>query len=173
MKPISCALCFLAATTLLCSCKHEENMIKKVAYNYSFAMANYRVDEAAQYATEETKNTTLVKAKTLVEAVGEDYVKSDTPATIEITSLNIIDDTTAIAVYHKVTPIKDFSGNLELRKRDGKWLAHTPLKETKVAEPQRPESHKHIVPFEVVKQQKDSIESATKKNPTTKTQEPK
>ena len=33
-------------------------------------------------------------------------------------------DTCAVATYHKITPKKDFSDTLQLRKRDGKWYAH-------------------------------------------------
>lgn len=109
-------------------------MAQQVAYAYSYAMANYQVDDAAEYATEETKNTTLIKARSLMKAVGEAYIQSDTPAEIEITSIELTTDTTAIATYHKTTPIKDLTGTLELRKRDGKWLAHIPLKETKIPE---------------------------------------
>lgn len=55
------------------------------------------------------------------------YIQSDTPAELEITNLEFTSDTSAIATYHKVTPIKDLTGTLELRKRDGVWLAHTPI----------------------------------------------
>ena len=99
-------------------------------------MANYHVDEADVYATEETKNTTLVKAKKMVQAVSDAYIQSDTPAEIEITNVEFKSDTVAIATYHKTTPIKDMTGTLELRKRDGEWYAHIPLKEVKIPEPQ-------------------------------------
>lgn len=117
----------LACCILFVSCKTDEQNAKKVAYAYSYAMANYQVDEAEMYATDETKNTTLIKARQLVAAVGEEYVKSDTPAELEITDISFSDDTSAIATYHKKTPIKDFSGTVELRKRDGKWFAHDPI----------------------------------------------
>jgi hypothetical protein len=116
------------------SCKNDEQMVQQVAYAYSYAMANYQVDDAAEYATEETKNTTLIKARSLMKAVGDAYIQSDTPAEIEITDVELTTDTTAIATYHKTTPIKDMTGTLELRKRDGKWLAHIPLTETTLPE---------------------------------------
>lgn len=123
------SLVIISGIILLChSCKNEEQMVQQVAYAYSYAMANYHVDEAEQYATEETRTTTLVKAKSLVEAVGDAYIQSDTPAEIEITNVEFKSDTVAIATYHKTTPIKDMTGTLELRKRDGDWYAHTPLK---------------------------------------------
>lgn len=119
---------------ILFSCKNDEQMIQQVAYAYSYAMANYHVDEAEEYATEETRNTTLVKARGLVKAVGEAYIQSDTPAEIEIVEVEMVSDTSAIATYHKTTPIKDMTGTLELRKRDGKWLAHIPLTVAKMPE---------------------------------------
>lgn len=119
-------LLVLGAVFLL-SCKNDEQMVQQVAYAYSYAMANYHVDEAEEYATEETRNTTLVKARGLVKAVGEAYIQSDTPAEIEIVEVEMISDTCAIATYHKTTPIKDMTGTLELRKRNGQWYAHTPL----------------------------------------------
>ena len=117
---------FLIAAFLLvcCGCKSDRNMAEKAAYNYSFAMANYQLDEAAKYATVETQNTVLVRAEQLLQKVDSSYIKSDTPANIEIESLEFTSDSTAVATYHKTTPIKNFSGNLELRKRDGQWYAH-------------------------------------------------
>ena len=55
------------------------------------------------------------------------YIAKDTPASIEIISTNILSDSSALVVYHKTTPIKDFTDTLELRKRDGNWLAHSPI----------------------------------------------
>lgn len=122
-------IAFLSVIILLCqSCKNDEQAVQQVAYAYSYAMANYHVDEAEQYATEETKTTTLVKARSLMQAVGDAYIQSDTPAEIEITNVEFKSDTVAIATYHKTTPIKDMTGTLELRKRDGEWYAHIPLK---------------------------------------------
>lgn len=113
---------------ILCSaCKTEKNKIMDIAYKYSFAMANYQIDEAEPYATIETQSTTLKKARILIEAIDEEYIKSDTPASIVITNVTIVDDTSAFAIYHKVTPIKDFSDTLDLRKRDGQWKAHAPI----------------------------------------------
>jgi len=119
-------ICIMLVAILFfsCCCKHEQKMIEKAAYDYSYAMANYKVDEAEKYATEETKNTTLKMAKGIVKRVDPEYIKSDTPATIDIIDVKIVNDTTAVATYHKITPQKDFSDTMELRKRDGKWYAH-------------------------------------------------
>lgn len=126
-------LCMLAPF-LFMSCKNDEQMAQQVAYSYLYAMANYQVDNAEEYATEETRNTTLVKARSLVKAVGEAYIQSDTPAEIEITGIELQNDTVAIASYHKTTPIKDMTGTQELRKRNGQWYAHIPLKITELPE---------------------------------------
>ena len=66
-------------------------------------------------------------AKALVRMIDTAYIKSDTPASIEIVNVRIISDTVASVQYHKQTPIKDFIDTLELRKRDGRWLAHSPI----------------------------------------------
>lgn len=147
------SLVIFSGIVLLChSCKNEEQVVQQVAYAYSYAMANYRVDEAEQYATEETRNTTLIKARSLMQAVGDVYIQSDTPAEIEITNVELKSDTVAIATYHKTTPIKDMTGTLELRKRDGEWYAHTPLKETVPPEKKYYKDGKEIKDF--VPQQK-------------------
>lgn len=118
--PVFCCIFFTA-------CHTDKQNATKAAYEYSYAMANYLVDQAEPFATEETKSTTLLKARQLINAVDKAYIQSDTPAELEITNLEFTSDTSAIATYHKVTPIKDFSGTLELRKRNGVWLAHTPI----------------------------------------------
>lgn len=122
MKKISFIL--VAMVFFTCCCKHEQKMVEKAAYEYSYAMANYKVDEAEKYATDETKNSTLLMAKGIVKKVDPSYIKSDTPATIDIIDVKMVNDTCAVATYHKITPLKDFSDTLELRKRDGKWYAH-------------------------------------------------
>lgn len=119
-------LLLMLSSTLLLSCSYssEKKIIREVAYNYAYALANYNVDEAENYATEETRSLTLAVARNMITAVGSEYIKSDTPAEIEIRSVEIINDTVAKTVYHKTTPLKDFSDTLYLRKRNGEWLAH-------------------------------------------------
>jgi hypothetical protein len=117
----------IALVFLLAACTTETQRIEKVAYNYSYAVANYDVDGAEKYATTETRNTTLIQARFYTKAINPEYIKSDTPATIEITQVEITDDTSAYAIYHKVTPIKNFSDTLWLKKRNGQWKAHAPI----------------------------------------------
>lgn len=124
MKKNTLLLFFIVLLTLCTSCNRDEKKARKVGYDYAFAMANYQVEEASKYATPETQNTTLVLAKNYTQAVGEDYIKSDTPAKVETVDFTRIDDTTAIMNFHKTTPIKDTRFSLLLRKRNGRWLAH-------------------------------------------------
>ena len=117
----------LATALLLTACTSEEKRIEKTAYKYSFALANYDVDGAERYATPETVETTLQTARGLLPMVDTNYIKSDTPATIEIKHIEIIDDTSAYVTFHKHTPIKDFDHNIAIRKRGRHWLAHDPI----------------------------------------------
>ena len=120
----------ILSALLLCSCisSHKnKSVIKEVAYNYSYAMANYRVDDAAPYCTQETQNSVLRKGRELMEMVQPGYIESDTPATITIEKVELTSDTTAIAYYHKITPIKDMRGEVPLVLRNGEWLVHIVL----------------------------------------------
>lgn len=109
---------------LIIGCSSESHQIETVAYDYCLATANYDIDRAEAFCTEETRRTTLTTARRLLSLVDSSFIASDTPAHIDITAVRQTSDTTAIAVYHKTTPIKDFSDTLELRKRNGQWLAH-------------------------------------------------
>jgi hypothetical protein len=109
---------------LTTGCDNNKKKACDVGYKYAYAMANYQVQEAAQYATAETQNTTLIMAKHLTKAVGEEYIKSDTPAKVEIVKYSQLDDTTAVIEFHKTTPIKNSNFPLLMRKRNGQWMAH-------------------------------------------------
>lgn len=118
---------FFIATLSLTSCQTKEEKAQKAAYNYSYEMANYKLDEAEKYATEETINTTITTGKSLMQFVDIDYISSDTPAKIEVTKTEMTSDTSATVTLVKNTPIKkDMQFTVEVRKRDGKWLAHAP-----------------------------------------------
>ena len=107
------------------SCNQEEKRIEQVAQAYLDALANYRVEDAKPYATEETCNTTLLIAEQLVTMVDTAYIISDTPATIDIQEVAIENDSMAVVKYVKNTPIKhNMLGSLHLVKRGHKWEAH-------------------------------------------------
>lgn len=124
----------LAAALLLTGCASDEEKIERAAYRYSYAMANYDVDGAERYATRETRETTLTMARQLLLMVDSSYIKSDTPATIEIRHIWMADDSSAVVTYHKTTPIKDFSATLDMRKRGHRWLAHNPVRSVEAPE---------------------------------------
>lgn len=109
------------------SCDDNMGEIKSVAYNYCIATSQYDFERAKHYCTDETKKTTLLIANDVMSMLDTGYIAKDTPASIEIISTNILSDSSALVVYHKTTPIKDFTDTLELRKRDGNWLAHSPI----------------------------------------------
>lgn len=115
----------LCVVVCFVSCGNKE--IKDAAYNYNYAVANYHLDEAEQYCTLETSATLLNTARNLMQFVDSSYIASDTPATIVIVSVRQMSDTTAYVVYHMQTPIRELSDTLEMRKRDGRWLAHSPI----------------------------------------------
>lgn len=119
-----------SALTLISACSNDEKEIREVAYNYSYALANYKVEDATQYCTKETQETSLAYGLELMKGVSAEYIASDTPATIEIEGIEMTSDTTATAQYHKKTPIKDFMAKVNIVKRDGKWLVHDPMKAT-------------------------------------------
>ena len=135
MRKIAPILMSVLILTLAASCSQpsEETRIKKVAHHYAYAMANYKVEKAERYATEETCNTTLRQAHFYATHVSPEYIESDTPAKIEITQLTILDDTSAYTIYHKTTPIKDFSDTLQMRKRNGEWKAHVTIPVVKLS----------------------------------------
>lgn len=124
----------LFAALLLCSCtsiqerRNTQKAIKNNAYHYVDAMANYRIDDAEPYCTQETRDGVLTTGRRLMAAVTPGYIESDTPATVTIEKVELTSDTTAIVSYHKITPIKDMRGDVPLVLRDGEWLVHIILK---------------------------------------------
>ena len=118
----------IVLTALFGGCTSTQDLIEEVAYQYSFAMANYDIDQAEQYADNETRQTTIKTGRGFLTLIDTNYIKSDTPANIEIVNTEIINDSTAIVTYHKTTPIKDFNGTVEVRHKDGKWLVHSPTR---------------------------------------------
>ena len=118
----------LLTTLLLVSCKNEESLIEKSAMGYLTAMGNYQISEAEPYATEETiENTLHAIEKYIMPNLDPSVIQQNTPATIEITDINIIDDTTAEVAYKKTTPIQVQDGKLDMVKREGEWKAQVKI----------------------------------------------
>ncbi len=114
----------LMVALLLVSCKGDERIIEKNAYGYLYAMSNYRISEAKQYATTETVNHTLhFVEETIIPNLDPNFVKQNTPATIEINQVTIIDDSTAEVAYTSTTPKEVKEGKLEMVKENQEWKA--------------------------------------------------
>ncbi|MCR4812240.1 MAG: hypothetical protein K5867_06570 [Bacteroidales bacterium] len=124
--------CFICAVLLFCGCASEKAVekkaVKKVAYEYIWSLANFDVPRAEKYASDETKSQTLKMASRFMTEVDKKVIEQDLPAKVRITNVKLTSDTTATAVWHKTTPRKKNSRQIELRKRNGKWQAHDLIK---------------------------------------------
>lgn len=130
MRKINLIL-FCAATALfmLSACQSEQQAVEAAAYGYLDAMGNYRIKDAEEFASPITIETTLhVIEESIMPATDTNYIKSNTPATIEITDVTLNSDTTATVKYKKTTPIKVQEGELKLVKLNDKWLAEVRIK---------------------------------------------
>jgi len=95
---------------------------------YLTAMGNYKISEAEPYATEETiENTLHAIEKYIMPNLDPNVIKQNTPATIEITDINIVNDTIAEVVYKKTTPIQVQEGKLDMVKRGDEWKAQVSI----------------------------------------------
>lgn len=121
MKNIRHFLPVLALLTLM-GCNGSQREIERTARGYLEAMGNYRIDEAAPYSTQFTRENTLPIAKRLTERTNPDYIRSNTPADITIKGSKQLDDTTARVYYHKHTPITEQDDSLTLMLENGEWL---------------------------------------------------
>lgn len=109
---------------LFYGCKSEQTLIEDAAMGYLTAMGNYQIKEAEAYASEETIEKTLhVIEEEIMPNLDPNYVKQNTPASIEITEVNQKSDTTAEVKYVKTTPIQTQEGSLDLVKRNKVWKA--------------------------------------------------
>lgn len=122
-------LLMLACIGMMAAC-NPDAPIKKNAMLYAQHMADYDIDGAYPYATPETQTLTLDFFKTkILPALNPSYIDSNTPATLYVDSIVRHSDTEAIVYYHKRTPIvQHLDATLEMRLRDGQWLAHQPIK---------------------------------------------
>ena len=96
MKKTTLLFSAFALLLLLMSCKSEKSLVEQSAMGYLTAMGNYKISEAEPYATEETiENTLHAIEKYIMPNLDPNVIKQNTPATIEITDVTIVDDTTA------------------------------------------------------------------------------
>lgn len=128
MRNIAFFFCAFAITSLLSCCKSEKSLIEQSAMGYLTAMGNYKISEAEPYATEETiENTLHAIEKYIMPNLDSNVIKQNTPATIEITDINIVNDTIAEVVYKKTTPIQVQEGKLDMVKRGDEWKAQVSI----------------------------------------------
>ena len=118
---LSMLLCMGTAT---CSCGNPKKAIKKVAYSYLDAMANYRIDDAEPFCTKETHEGVLTTGRHLMKTADTSFIAKDTPAKVKITKVELTSDTTAIVYFRKTTPIKKQNGHVDVVLRDGQWKVH-------------------------------------------------
>lgn len=114
----------LSFVIMMASCKSDERMIEKNAMGYLMAMGNYRIAEAEAYATNNTINNTLhFIENTIMPNLDSSYLAKNTPATIVINDISIINDTAAEVSYTKTTPIQVQEGKLNMVKENQEWKA--------------------------------------------------
>ena len=128
MKNIAFFFSVFVLSSLLVSCKSEKSLIEQSAMGYLTAMGNYNISEAEPYATEETvENTLHAIEKYIMPNLDPNVIKQNTPATIEITDVQIKNDTTAEVSYKKTTPLQVQEGKLDMVKRDKEWKAQVSI----------------------------------------------
>lgn len=96
--------------------------IEAAAQGYLDAMGNYRIDEAAPYATQQTREKTIPAFNFIMEHSDSAYINSNKPATITIHNTRMLSDTSARVYYHKSTPIKEVDDSVDLLLEEGQWL---------------------------------------------------
>ena len=117
------AICF-TASLIFSGCKSEQKLIESAAIGYLTAMGNYEIKEAEKYATEETiENTLHFIEERIMPNLDSTYIRQNTPASFEITEVNLTNDTTAAVKYVKTTPIQVQEGTLDMVKRNNQWKA--------------------------------------------------
>lgn len=108
----------------LCACNNEKREVERISLGYLDAMGNYRLDEAKPFATQRTVDVTLDFYRRLMPMIDSAYLAANTPAVVSIRKVQMLTDTTAIALFHKSTPASSVDDTLHLLKEDGQWLVH-------------------------------------------------
>ena len=118
---IICSILLLSAS----NCNTERSMITRTAFDYLDAMGNYRIAEAEAFSTEQTQKETLKYIEEyIMPDVDSSYLEKNTPATIEIKGVRMVNDSVARVAFHKTTPITTQDDTLTLHKENGQWKAH-------------------------------------------------
>ena len=122
----------LAMILAMASCSHKpvtmdsvDSSFRANATAYIEAMANYDIASARPHATEETNNVTLNYFDKAMEMLEDStFIQQNTPAVIRYDSIVFTSDTSATVYYNKQTPIQNANATLNMRLRNGEWLAH-------------------------------------------------
>lgn len=117
----------LLTLLLMAGCNTEKREVERVAFGYLDAMGNYRIDDAVEYASRETNEVTLAFFRKILPNTDTAYIHSNTPAEIIIKEVEILTDTTAIALFHKTTPITQQDDTIHLKKEEGRWVVNAVL----------------------------------------------
>lgn len=112
-----------ALVLLLVGCATTEQQIRSSAQHYLDATGRYDVADACLYCTPETADGLRLLDTTVMRIVDSNYIRSNMPAEVKITAINITSDSTAEVEYHKHTPIADLDGTIDMVLRDGDWMA--------------------------------------------------
>mgnify|MGYP002622174301 CR=1 FL=1 len=121
MKKLA-VLFFVPMLLVACGKTKDEREIERVAYGYLDAMGNYRINDAVEFSSSGTCETTIPVFNKMMEISDSAKLMENTPADIEITGVRILSDTTARAYFHKHTPIKEQDDSVLLVREDGRWL---------------------------------------------------
>ena len=116
----------MASVLCLAACNSTEHKVRQNAERYIKAMAEYDFKGARPFATPETQHTTLDFIESnIMPTVDTAFVRQNTPAKITIDSVVFTSDTAARVHFRKSTPIQtNTPATVEMRLRDGEWLAH-------------------------------------------------
>ena len=133
MKHVHHLIIIAAIALTAANCNTERSLIESSAYNYLDAMGNYRIAEAAPFASEQTQGTTInYILNNIMPNMDSSYILQNTPATIKLKGVRMINDSTARIGYRKDTPITHQNDSLTLVKRNGQWQAHVVIKVPKI-----------------------------------------
>ena len=117
----------LALLTASCEQQAERKAIRKVAYSYLDAMANFRIDDAIPFASQQTREQTIPFAKNFLLAnTDTSVILASTPASIVIDSIKVGNDT-AIVSYTETNPLRVKMSTITAIKEEGQWVIDVPL----------------------------------------------
>ena len=107
------------------SCANDEGEVRSMAQSYLDAISAYDFAAAASYSTEETRDVTLnFFENVIIPATDTAFIAASIPATVTITAVTMLSDTTAEVRFVKTTPLNTDSSTLPMLKRNGEWRAH-------------------------------------------------